>query len=169
MYCIGCGNELPSAAAFCAKCGRPAAVPEHGAGASPVARTAMSAPRAGKRNPALRLLFTLMLLALPPLVAFAAATGAASDVDPANYATYEEYDAALVSATDGVGGAVMLISLIALAFACTRVGYRWWDFAFALIPFYGIFFICRIAWRVANLPHRDWPERPGAVPTATYA
>jgi hypothetical protein len=40
-----------------------------------------------------------------------------------------------------------------------KVGYRWFDCFFAAIPFYGIFFIFRIANRVAFLPEIDWSQR----------
>ena len=41
-------------------------------------------------------------------------------------------------------------------YLATKVGYRWWDCAFGLIPFYGLFWIFKIAYRVAFLPNCDW-------------
>ena len=60
---------------------------------------------------------------------------------------------------DYQGGMTVLVILGSLAIAAPKVGYRWFDFFFAVIPFYGIFFIFRIAHRVAFLPQRDWSER----------
>ena len=53
----------------------------------------------------------------------------------------------------GIGALVILGILVVLA---PKVGYRWFDCLFAAIPFYGLFFIFRIAYRVANLPSVDW-------------
>jgi hypothetical protein len=41
----------------------------------------------------------------------------------------------------------------------TRVSYRSVDVVFMLIPFYNLYFQCRIAWRLAYLPYRDWEPR----------
>jgi hypothetical protein len=64
---------------------------------------------------------------------------------------------------DYQGGMTVLVILGFLAFLAPKVGYRWFDCLFALIPFYGIFFIFKIAHRVAFLPGRDWAERPVAL------
>jgi hypothetical protein len=63
------------------------------------------------------------------------------------------------SSPDYQGGISVLVILGFLGFLAPKVGYRWFDCFFAAIPFYGIFFIFRIAHRVANLPDKDWPER----------
>ena len=60
---------------------------------------------------------------------------------------------------DYQGGVTVLVLLGVLAFMAPKVGYRWFDCFFAAIPFYGIFFIFRIAHRIAFLPERDWSER----------
>jgi hypothetical protein len=60
---------------------------------------------------------------------------------------------------DYQGGVTILVLLGFLAFMAPKVGYRWFDCFFAVIPFYGIFFIFRIAHRIAFLPERDWSER----------
>lgn len=60
---------------------------------------------------------------------------------------------------DSEGGITLLVLLVLLGFMSTKVGYRWFDCFFALIPFYGIFFLFRIAYRVASLPARDWTDR----------
>jgi hypothetical protein len=60
---------------------------------------------------------------------------------------------------DYQGGLTALVLLGFLAFMAPKVGYRWFDCFFAAIPFYGIFFIFRIAHRIAFLPERDWSER----------
>jgi hypothetical protein len=62
---------------------------------------------------------------------------------------------------DYQGGVTVLVILVFLGFIAPKVGYRWFDCFFALIPVYGIFFIFRIAHRLAFLPQRDWSERPG--------
>ena len=59
------------------------------------------------------------------------------------------------SSPDYQGGISVLVILGFLGFLAPKVGYRWFDCFFAAIPFYGIFFI----FRIANLPDKDWPER----------
>jgi hypothetical protein len=61
---------------------------------------------------------------------------------------------------DYQGGVTLFVILGFLGFLAPKVGYRWFDCFIALIPFYGIFFIFKIAHRVAILPTRDWAERP---------
>ena len=63
------------------------------------------------------------------------------------------------SSPDSGGGVSVIVILSLLAFMATKVGYRWFDCFFAAIPFYGIFFIFRIAHRVAHLPEIDWSQR----------
>jgi hypothetical protein len=63
------------------------------------------------------------------------------------------------SSADYGGGISILVFLAAIGFFAPKVGYRWFDCFLALIPFYGIFFIFRIAYRVAYLPNHDWNER----------
>ena len=63
------------------------------------------------------------------------------------------------SSPDYQGGISVLVILGFLGFLAPKVGYRWFDCFFAAIPFYGIFFIFRIAHRIAFLPERDWSER----------
>jgi hypothetical protein len=63
------------------------------------------------------------------------------------------------SSPDYEGGMSVLIILTSLAIGATKVGYRWFDCFFALIPFYGVFFIFRIAYRLAFLPNVDWKLR----------
>ena len=76
------------------------------------------------------------------------------------------YAAALVmelvmasSSPDYEGGIGVIVILAILGFMAPKVGYRWFDCFFAAIPFYGIFFIFRIANRVAFLPEIDWSQR----------
>ena len=63
--------------------------------------------------------------------------------------------------TDYQGGVTVLVLLGFLAFMAPKVGYRWFDCFFAAIPIYGLFFIFRIANRIAFLPNKDWTERVG--------
>lgn len=65
----------------------------------------------------------------------------------------------VTSSPEYEGGIMILLILVFLAFAAPRVGYRWFDCLFAFIPFYGIVFIFRIAYRLANLPEVDWSTR----------
>lgn len=60
---------------------------------------------------------------------------------------------------DYQGGVTVLVILGFLAFLAPKVGYRWFDCFFAIIPFYGIFFIFRIAHRIAFLPEISWSQR----------
>ena len=63
------------------------------------------------------------------------------------------------SSPDYEGGIGVIVILAILGFMAPKVGYRWFDCFFAAIPFYGIFFIFRIANRVAFLPEIDWSQR----------
>ena len=63
------------------------------------------------------------------------------------------------SSPDSGGGVTILVILGLLGFLAPKVGYRWFDCFFAAIPFYGVFFIFRIAHRVAHLPEIDWSQR----------
>jgi hypothetical protein len=62
--------------------------------------------------------------------------------------------------TTGNSGSGVMLLVLALYWGvlATKVGYRWFDFLFLLIPVYGIFWAFRIANRVAFLPSRDWPD-----------
>jgi hypothetical protein len=57
------------------------------------------------------------------------------------------------------GGITLFIALGAIAFLAPKVGYRWFDCLFLIIPIYGVIFLFRISYRVAYLPNRDWSER----------
>jgi hypothetical protein len=57
------------------------------------------------------------------------------------------------------GGISVIVILIFLGVMAPKVGYRWFDCFFAAIPIYGLFFIFRLAHRVANLPNVDWAQR----------
>lgn len=57
------------------------------------------------------------------------------------------------------GGISAIVILAILGYMAPKVGYRWFDCFFAVIPFYGIFFIFRIANRVAFLPEIGWSQR----------
>ena len=63
------------------------------------------------------------------------------------------------SSSDYQGGISFVVIMALLGFMAPKVGYRWFDCFFAAIPFYGVFFIFRIAYRLAFLPERDWAER----------
>ena len=63
------------------------------------------------------------------------------------------------SSPESSGGVTILVILGLLGFLAPKVGYRWFDCFFAAIPIYGIFFIFRIAHRVAHLPEIDWSQR----------
>ncbi len=80
------------------------------------------------------------------------------------YLTAVIADLLVASATpEYEGGITLLVLLTFLGIMSTKVGYRWFDCLFALIPFYGIFYVFRIAYRVAYLPARDWTDRSAAL------
>ena len=64
-----------------------------------------------------------------------------------------------ISSPDYQGGISVIVILALLGFMAPKVGYRWFDCFLAAIPFYGIFFIFRIANRIALLPEIDWSQR----------
>ena len=57
------------------------------------------------------------------------------------------------------GGILIPYFLVLIAISAPKVGYRWFDCFFALIPVYNVFFLFRIAYRLAFLPNKDWAER----------
>jgi hypothetical protein len=63
------------------------------------------------------------------------------------------------SSPDYEGGISFIVILAFLGYMAPKVGYRWYDCFFAVIPIYGIIFILRIAHRVAKLPEIDWSQR----------
>lgn len=65
----------------------------------------------------------------------------------------------VTGSADYEGGMSLLVILVSLGIAGSKVGYRWFDCFFAMIPIYGIFFIFRIAYRLAYLPNVDWKLR----------
>lgn len=67
--------------------------------------------------------------------------------------------ALVVSYPDYEGGISVIVILVILGFLASKVGYRWFDCFFAVIPIYGIFFIFRIANRIASLPEISWSQR----------
>lgn len=67
--------------------------------------------------------------------------------------------ALVISSADYEGGIGVIVILAILGFMAPKVGYRWFDCFFAAIPFYGIFFIFRIANRIAFLPEISWSQR----------
>lgn len=63
------------------------------------------------------------------------------------------------SSPDYEGGITLVVIFLFLAFMSPRVGYRWFDCLFAVIPIYGVIYIFRIAYRLAHLPQVDWSVR----------
>jgi len=63
------------------------------------------------------------------------------------------------SSSEYEGGIGAIVVLAFLGYMAPKVGYRWFDCFFAVIPIYGIFFIFRVANRIANLPQTDWSQR----------
>jgi hypothetical protein len=66
-------------------------------------------------------------------------------------------DAQVSSTGSGTG---TLLLLAEYAWLARKVSYRWFDVLFAMIPFYGFFWMLRIMWRIAYLPFADWTPRP---------
>ena len=54
------------------------------------------------------------------------------------------------------------IAALLLLFVVKRVGYRRRDVLLCFVPLVNWMFTVRICWRVAGLPHRDWPSRVDA-------
>jgi len=57
---------------------------------------------------------------------------------------------------------------VAYGFLARQVSYRWFDTFSMLVPGYGLIWMFKILWRVANLPNRDWPLRPDELPTTSF-
>jgi hypothetical protein len=97
------------------------------------------------RHVALRVLFTILLwigaYVVAGLIGVAASGGGSQGSN----------------AGSGVG---TLLLLAEYAWLARKVSYRWFDFLFAMIPFYGFFWMLRIMWRIAYLPFADWTPRP---------
>lgn len=60
---------------------------------------------------------------------------------------------------------VLYVSVL-VAYGCLArlVSYRWFDTFAILIPGYGLLWMFKILWRVANLPNRDWQLRADELP-----
>lgn len=104
------------------------------------------APPVGRpRHVALRVLLTILLLigayVVPGLIWVGPSGGGSQGSN----------------AGSGVGTWLLLAEYAWLA---RKVSYRWFDCLFAMIPFYGIFWMLRIMWRIAYLPFADWTPRP---------
>ena len=65
----------------------------------------------------------------------------------------------LMNSPDYQGGIYVIVILGIVGFMSTKVGYRWFDCLFTVIPIYGIVYIFRIANRIAFLPNKDWAVR----------
>ena len=65
----------------------------------------------------------------------------------------------VISSPDYEGGISVIVILAVIGFMAPKVGYRGFDCFFAAVPFYGIFFIFRIANRIAFLPEISWSQR----------
>ncbi|WP_460364875.1 hypothetical protein [Actinocorallia lasiicapitis] len=52
-----------------------------------------------------------------------------------------------------------LVPLFVLVCVLPLVAYRRRDAFLYLIPFYGWVFFAKVTWRLAGLPHADWPRR----------
>ena len=64
---------------------------------------------------------------------------------------------------DSIGLLPHLIPVAVLLVVLPRVAYRRRDALVYLIPVFGWFFFCKVCWRLAGLPHPDWPERRTAT------
>jgi len=64
--------------------------------------------------------------------------------------------------TDGIPMLGWGIAALILLFVVRRVGYRRRDVLLCFVPLVNWVFTVRICWRVAGLPHRDWPLRTDA-------
>ncbi|WP_106400763.1 hypothetical protein [Actinocorallia populi] len=66
-------------------------------------------------------------------------------------------DSYLIS--DSITGLPYLLPVVALAVVLPSIAYRRRDAFFFLIPFWNIAFSGVVCWRLAGLPHVDWPLR----------
>lgn len=105
------------------------------------------------------LLAGLMVL-VPIALAVFAAIQLASSVSQLSYGTQQEYDDATQGVFELVRLAYLTAVLVAYGFLAPRVSFRWFDTFFQFIPVYGLIWQCRVAWRIAGLSLRDWPQRP---------
>lgn len=109
-----------------------------------------STPQATRpRNPFVRLARAMALwlvLWIPAGVASRAITAPAERLFPDNYPV-----------SDSIALLPYLVPFTALAFLLRLVAYRRRDILIALIPFWGIGFTSVVCWRLAGLPHVDWP------------
>lgn len=62
---------------------------------------------------------------------------------------------------DGWGIAAWASSwFVAYAILARYAAYRWFDALNLAVPIWSLVWQCRICWRLAYLPHRDWAPRP---------
>jgi hypothetical protein len=117
-------------------------------------------PTAPPRAKAMRVLLTLLIVLTPLLAVGVITIVLAGAIDPADYATVEEFDQAWSDASNNLSVVLMIGYLVAYALLARQVSFRWFDTFLLLIPVYGIVWQFRIAHRLAHLPHRDWAPRP---------
>lgn len=78
--------------------------------------------------------------------------------------------AAYSGATDDtIDGLSALTTLAVWGYLLSRVDYRVRDLFLLVIPFYGIFLMFRVGWRIAHLPNKDWAPHTTQETTVTKA
>lgn len=148
----------------------PAPRPQTGLSAPPpMAWEYAQAQPAVARSDGKRIAMLLGILGALFAVSVAVLIALMGTMDPNEYATPEEYDAALDLASMGSSLVLGPILVGAFVWLCPRVGYRRRDALFLFVPLWMYFFTVKILWRATALPDRDWPERLDTAPQPAAA
>jgi hypothetical protein len=115
------------------------------------------------RSNATRVWLTVAILVMPFVVAFFAGGIAGALIGVRAYLTVAEREQAVSTATGLITWLWVICLLVAYTFAARKVSYRWFDTFFLLVPIYSIFWMIKIAYRLAFLPNKDWAPRPDEV------
>jgi hypothetical protein len=115
------------------------------------------------RSSATRKWLTAAIVVGPIVVAMFLGGIAGALIGVRAYPTDAARDAAIGNASDAITWVWVICVLVGYAFAAPKVSYRWFDTFFLLVPIYSIFWLIKIAYRVAYLPHKDWEPRPDEV------
>jgi hypothetical protein len=120
-------------------------------------------PASRPRSDGVRIFLTCAIVLIPLALVAALAVMATEALDPAQFSTRAEYDQATQDVFDVIRAVVLAIYLVTYAIPARKVGFRWTDTFFQLIPVYGIIWQFRVVHRLVYLPHIDWTPRPEAV------
>jgi hypothetical protein len=110
---------------------------------------------------------TAVIVLGPAFVALVLGGIAGTVIGVRAYPTDAARDEALSHATNAITWLCLISMLSAYAFMAPQVSYRWFDAFCLLVPIYSIFWLIKIAYRLAYLPHRDWAPRPDEIRPAS--